>query len=63
MLIDELTYRYRVIETLRSFDVKFSNQSVGETREEFAAELKVCMIKPIVFEIGKLVKKILCVDS
>jgi hypothetical protein len=42
-LTDELNNRYRIIETPRSFPVKFSkrNQKVGETAEEFAVELKV----------------------
>ncbi|XP_053385508.1 uncharacterized protein LOC123539473 [Mercenaria mercenaria] len=41
-LMSELTRRYRVIETSRSFAAKFSrrNQKHGETVEEYAAELK-----------------------
>lgn len=42
-LKDELNSRYKVIETPRLFASKFSRrcQKVGETAEEFAAELKV----------------------
>jgi hypothetical protein len=42
-LIDEITSRYRVIETPKLFASRFSRRSqrVGETAEEFAAELKV----------------------
>lgn len=41
-LTSELTRRYKVIETSQSFAAKFSrrNQRVGETIEEYAAELK-----------------------
>ena len=42
LLVSELNSRYRVVETSRTFAVKFSNrnQRGGETAEEYAAELK-----------------------
>ena len=42
-LVSELTRRYRVVETNRSFAAKFSrrNQRHGETAENYAAELKM----------------------
>ena len=42
LLVSELNSRYRVVETSRTFAVKFSNrnQRSGETAEEYAAELK-----------------------
>lgn len=42
-LVEELTRRYRVVETSRSFAAKFSrrNQRHGETAENYAAELKM----------------------
>ena len=41
-LVSELNSRYRVMETSRTFAVKFSNRSQrsGETAEEYAAESK-----------------------
>ena len=41
-LVSEINNRFRVIETPRTFAVKFSkrDQKVGETAEEYAAELK-----------------------
>lgn len=42
-LIREMSNRFRVVETSRSFAAKFSrrNQRVGETAEDYAAELKL----------------------
>ena len=42
-LVEELTRRYRVVETSRSFAAKFSRRSQrhGETAENYAAELKM----------------------
>ena len=59
-LVSELNSRYRVMETSRTFAVKFSNRSQrsGETAEEYAAELKGYTIRLVVTEIKERAKKI-----